>query len=135
MQSFRQSSRVESEDRNALSLPALLAWAWKETPPGHKNAANLLIHLVAVPMFVTGNVLLIVGVVVDLRLVVVALLCIVLSLMLQKFGHSLEQNPPHPFTGPRDYVRRIYAEQFCNFWRFLLSGQWYASFKARDRNA
>jgi len=61
---------------------------------------------------------------------VVAVTCIVVSLALQKFGHSLEQNPVHPFDGPRDFLRRIYAEQFYNYWRFLFSGQWYASFKA-----
>ena len=54
-------------------------------------------------------------------------LCIGASVVLQKVGHSLERQPPHPFTGFRDFVRRFYAEQFCNFWRYLFSGQWYAS--------
>jgi hypothetical protein len=39
---------------------------------------------------------------------------------------------PPPFEGARDFVRRLYAEQFCNFWRFLFSGQWYASLRARN---
>jgi len=123
------------EDRNAMSFSALLSWAWEETPPVHRNAANLLIHLFAVPLFVVGNILLVAGVVFDLWLLIAAVLCIVVSLALQKFGHSLEGNPVHPFAGPRDFVRRIYAEQFCNFWRFLLSGQWYANFKTRAKNA
>jgi hypothetical protein len=124
-----------SQDRNAMSFPALLSWTWEETPPVHKNAANLLIHLFAVPLFVVGNVLLVIGGVFNFRLLIAAILCVVVSLALQKFGHSLEENPVLPFAGPRDYVRRICAEQFCNFWRFLLSGQWYASFKARGKNA
>ena len=128
-------SQDRSEDRNAMSFPALVSWAWRETPPVHKNAANLLIHLFAVPLFVVGNVLLVAGVVFDLWLPIAAILCIVVSLALQKFGHSLEENLVPPFAGPRDFLRRIYAEQFCNFWRFLLSGQWYASFKARAKNA
>ena len=128
-------SQDRSEDRNAMSFPALVSWAWRETPPVHKNAANLLIHLFAVPLFVVGNVLLVAGVVFDLWLPIAAILCIVVSLALQKFGHSLERNQPPPFAGSRDFLRRIYAEQFCNFWRFLLSGQWYASFKARAKNA
>ena len=125
----------KSEDRNTMSFPALLSWAWRETPPVHKNAANLLIHLFAVPLFVVGNVLLVLGIAIDLRLLIAAPLCLAVSLMLQKFGHSLERNQAPPFAGPRDFLRRLYAEQFCNFWRFLLSGQWYASFKARDTNA
>jgi hypothetical protein len=123
-----------SKDRNAMSFPALLSWAWEETSPVHKNATNLLIHLFAVPLFVIGNVLLVAGVVFSLWLLIAAILGIVVSLALQRFGHSLEENPIHPFAGPRDFVRRIYAEQFCNFWRFLFSGQWYASFKAHAKN-
>ena len=125
----------KSENRIAMSFPELLSWAWRETPPVHGNAANLLIHLFAVPLFVIGHVLLIAAIVINLWLLIAALLCIVVSLMLQKFGHSLERNQAPPFAGSRDFLRRIYAEQFCNFWRFLFSGQWYASFKARAKNA
>ena len=132
-----QSSEAQkpSEDRNAMAFPALLAWAWRETPPVHKNAASLVIHLFAVPLFVVGHILLIAGAVVDIRLVIAAVLCIVVSLALQNFAHSLEAIKPPSFLGTRDFLRRLYAEQFCNFWRFLFSGQWYASFKASRRNA
>jgi hypothetical protein len=112
-----------------MSFPELLSWAWSETPPVHKNAANLLIHIVAVPLFVIGHILIVVGILIDLRWLLAAMLCIVVSLVLQKIGHSLEQNQAPPFANTRDFLRRIYAEQFCNFWRFLFSGQWYASFK------
>jgi len=118
-----------SADRNAMSFPELLAWAWRETPPVHRNRANLLIHLVAVPLFVAGNLLVVTGLLFNPWLLPVAGLCIVASLALQKFGHSLEPVQAPPFTGPRDLVRRLYAEQFCNFWRFLISGRWYASFR------
>ena len=122
----------KSEDRNAMSFRELLSWAWKETPPVHKNSANLLIHLFAVPLFVVGHLLIIASFVIDLRLLIAALLCIMASLVLQKFGHSLERKQAPPFAGSYDFLRRIYAEQFCNFWRFLLSGQWYAGFKAHS---
>ena len=124
-----------TDDRNAMAFSALLAWAWSETPPVHKNAANLLIHLFAVPLFVGGHILLIAGAVVDLRILIAGVLCIVVSLVLQNFAHSLEPIRPPPFLGARDFLRRLYAEQFCNFWRFLFSGQWYASFKASRANA
>lgn len=132
-----QSSLVQkpSEDRNAMAFPALLAWAWSETPPVHTNAANLLIHLFAVPLFVVGHILLIAGAVFELRILIAAVLCIVVSLVLQTVAHSLEPIKPPPFLGARDFLRRLYAEQFCNFWRFLFSGQWYASFKASRTNA
>ena len=124
-----------TENRNAMSFPELIAWAWRETPPVHKSATNLLIHLFAVPLFVIGNLLVVPGIFFNHWLLLGAPLCVALSLALQKLGHSLEQVPVHPFTGVRDFLRRLYAEQFCNFWRFLFSGQWYASLMARDRSA
>ncbi len=125
----------KSENRNAMSFPELLSWAWRETPPVHKNVTNLLIHMFAVPLFVFGHVLLVAGILIDPWLLIAGFFCIVVSLTLQKFGHSLERKQAPPFGGSRDFLRRIYAEQFCNFWRFLFSGQWHASFKARNKNA
>jgi hypothetical protein len=119
-----------AEGRDAMSFPELLSWAWRETPPVHKNGTNLLIHIFAVPLFVLGHILLVAGILVSSWLLLVAILCVATSLAAQNFGHSLERNHVHPFTGPRDFLRRIYAEQFCNFWRFLFSGRWYASFQA-----
>ena len=124
-----------SEDRNTMSFPELVSWTWRQTPPVHKNGTNLLIHLFAVPLFVIGNILVVAGIVFNPWLLLAAPLCIVVSLALQKFGHSLERAQVPPFTGPRDFLGRLYAEQFCNFWRFLFSGQWYASIKARQENA
>ena len=124
-----------SEDRNAMSFAGLVAWAWRETPPVHANAANRLLHLFAVPLFVVGNGLVVAGFVVGWRLSVAGLMAIVVSLALQKFGHSLERNQAPAFAGARDFLRRIYAEQFFNFWRFLLSGRWHAQFRARKPSA
>ncbi|MGE0031568.1 MAG: hypothetical protein AB7T20_10655 [Steroidobacteraceae bacterium] len=54
-------------------------------------------------------------------LALAGVLCIVVPIAAQGFGHSLERQQVHPFTGPRDFLRRLYAEQFFNFWRFLCS--------------
>ena len=117
------------EDRSAMSFSELVSWAWRETPPVHRNATNLLIHLIAVPLFVLGHVLL-VACFIRPWLLMGAIASIALSLAAQKYGHSLEHRRVHAFAGAGDFIRRLYAEQFCNFWRFLFSGQWYASFKA-----
>jgi hypothetical protein len=125
----------EPEDRSSMSCPELLSWAWRETPPVHRNATNLLIHIVAVPLFVLGHVLLVTGLFVNRWSLVGGVLSIVVSLAAQRYGHSLEHNQVHAFTGAGDFIRRLYAEQFCNFWRFLFSGQWYASFKSSRSGA
>jgi len=123
------------EDRSAMSFPELVSWAWRETPPVHKSTANLIIHIVAVPLFVLGHVLLVVGLFVNAWWLAGAALSIVVSLAAQRVGHSLEHNQVPVFTGAGDFIRRLYAEQFCNFWRFLFSGQWYASFKSSRSEA
>jgi hypothetical protein len=122
--------QIESRDRNGMSLGELADWAWRETPPAHRSKGNLLIHIVAVPMFVLGHALLLAGIAKIWWLLVAGGLCIVVSVALQRFGHSIEPQPVHPFTGPRDFIRRLYIEQFYNFWRFLFSGAWLASLKA-----
>lgn len=119
--------------RDDLPFRDLVAWAWRETAPGHRNRVNLLIHLFAVPLFVAGHAMLLEAFISSWRWALLAPVCILVSLVLQKYGHSLERQPPHPFTGFRDFVRRFYAEQFCNFWRFLFSGQWYASLTSPPR--
>ena len=119
------------ENRDSLSFRELLAWAWRETPPVHTNTANLIIHLFAVPLFVFGHLLLLAAIVFSWWLAVFGLVCIIVSVALQGVGHALELQQVPPFTGGRDFLRRLYSEQFCNFWRFLFSGQWYASFGAR----
>jgi len=118
-----------------MSFPELVSWAWRETPPVHRSTANLVIHIVAVPMFVLGHVLLVVGLFVNAWWLAGAAVSIVVSLAAQRFGHSLEHNQVPVFTGAGDFIRRLYAEQFCNFWRFLFSGQWYASFKSSRSEA
>jgi hypothetical protein len=116
-----------------MAFPELLAWAWSETPPVHKRTANLLIHIFAVPLFVIGHVLFVAGIFSNKWLLIVGLGCAVVSLALQSVGPSLEKVAPPPFEGARDFVRRLYAEQFCNFWRFLFSGHWYASLRGREK--
>jgi hypothetical protein len=125
-------SQTASESRDSMSFSELLAWAWRETPPVHKNVTNLVIHIFAVPLFVVGHIFLLAAVVLVWWLAIVGLLCIIVSIALQGFGHSLERQQVPAFTGSRDFVRRLYAEQFCNFWRFLFSGQWYSSFSAHN---
>jgi hypothetical protein len=117
-----------------MPFRTLVAWAWRETPPVHKSRANLLIHIFAVPLFVVGHVLFFAGiasgaVVQDWTLAIIGPICIVVSLVLQGIGHKLERTAAPRFLNPRDFIRRIYAEQFCNFWRFLFSGQWFAALK------
>lgn len=97
----------------------------------HRHRGNLLIHLVAVPVFVLANVSLLAGIFrQDVMGIIVSAGFIALSLGAQKLGHGLEGQPPQPFSGPAGFMRRIYREQFYGFRVFLLGGGWLRNWRA-----
>ena len=108
-----------------MTVGQLLTWQWQGYARYHRNTTNLLLHIVAVPLFIVANVLLIVAVVkVSLGLLALAVLGIVVSVIVQGRGHKLERVPPEPFTGPANVVGRLFFEQWVTFPRFVLSGGW-----------
>lgn len=44
-----------------MNVAELLRWQWDGYPRVHRSRANLLIHIVVVPLFVLGNIGLIVA--------------------------------------------------------------------------
>jgi hypothetical protein len=97
----------------------------------HRNPANLIIHIIAVPVFVVGS-LAAIWMLLTAQVVTGFLLLAVpaLSLAIQGYGHRFEALPPRPFTSPGNFIRRILAEQFLGFWAYLLSGHWFRAIKA-----
>jgi hypothetical protein len=103
----------------------LLAWQWQGYARYHQSRANLLMHAVLVPLFLAGNLALIVGVV-RLSWVesAVGAASMLVSVALQGRGHRGEGVPPEPFTGATNAVARIFLEQWITFPRFVLTGGW-----------
>jgi hypothetical protein len=89
----------------------------------HTHRTNLLIHLVAVPLFILAHVGLFAAI--AYRKPLPALTCVglaVVSLGLQRKGHALEAQAPEPFSNGWNFATRLYTEQFYTFPKFLLSG-------------
>jgi hypothetical protein len=89
----------------------------------HTHRTNLLIHLVAVPLFILAHVGLVAAI--AYRKPVSALTCVgsaVVSLGLQRKGHTLEAQAPTPFSSGWNFATRLYTEQFYTFPKFVLSG-------------
>ena len=114
-----------------MSEPGLLAWQWEGYARYHQSRANLLMHIVLVPLFLAGNVALVVGI---LRLdgieAVVGVACMGISIALQGRGHAGEPVPPVPFSGAADAASRIFLEQWVTFPRFVLSGGWWRNLRS-----
>ena len=108
-----------------MTVGDLLRWQWDGYARYHRSRVNLLIHIVAVPLFLSGTV----GVVVALFqrssvVAVISAVIVVIAIALQGRGHKQEAVPPEPFTGPANAVSRIFLEQWVTFPRFVLSGAW-----------
>lgn len=103
----------------------LLQWQWDGYPRYHSARANLLIHIVVVPVFLLGNI----GLVLALTaaawwLALLSLAAMLVSVALQGRGHRTEQVPAQPFTGAANAIGRIFLEQWVNFPRFVATGAW-----------
>lgn len=114
----------------SMSMGELLRWQWQGYSRYHRSRPNLLIHMVAVPLFLGGTIALLLAVA-ELSLIAftVAFGCIVVAIALQGRGHRLEAVPPEPFSGPFNFVARLFLEQWVTFPRFVLSGGWSAALR------
>jgi hypothetical protein len=109
----------------------LLEWQWSDYSAKHGNRVNLLLHIVAVPLFQIGTVILAYAVIrLSGAAAVLAAVCMVAALVAQGRGHKLETETPAPFDGAADFVSRFVAEQWVTFPRFVLSGAWYRNLTA-----
>jgi hypothetical protein len=113
-----------------MGIGELLRWQWQGYAKYHQSRGNLLIHIVAVPLFSLGTVALVVAIIqLSLVLLVVAIGCIVVAVALQGRGHRLEAIPPEPFSGPLNFVSRLFLEQWVTFPRFVITGGWGAALR------
>jgi 2-hydroxy-palmitic acid dioxygenase Mpo1-like len=108
-----------------MSLSELLRWQWAGYPRYHQSRANLLVHIIVVPVFLLGNIGLVVAIArASWPLGAVGVIAMVTSMALQGLGHRRESVPPEPFKGPLNAVLRIVCEQWVTFPRFMVSGGW-----------
>ena len=102
----------------------------------HSVRNNLVLHAFAVPLFVGSTVFLIASIVrVEDVSIVIALILAFLAMVLQGRGHKLEPHAPVPFSGPGNFLKRWFAEQFMIFPLFVLTGRWWRQFKAAGRGS
>ena len=104
---------------------------WTDYHRVHSHKPNLLIHLLAVPVFIAGFVafvtLLVRG---QFPAALLPLAAMLVSLALQGFGHSTESERPRPFSGFGNFLSRWFTEQFIIFPLFVLTGRWWRQLRA-----
>ena len=109
----------------------MAAWQWEGYPRYHQSLRNLLVHIVAVPFFLVGNLVFVVGLAMTAWWAALGgLVLSAVAFALQGLGHRTEPLPPVPFRGPANAVARVLLEQWVTFPRFVLSGGWGRNLRA-----
>jgi hypothetical protein len=104
---------------------------WSDYERVHADRRNLRIHLLAVPLFQSGFVLSVIFLMAGQFLfAAVSVLAAVGGMVLQKIGHSKATHEVRPFSGPLNFLRRWFTEQFLTFPIFVFSGRWQRQYKA-----
>lgn len=98
---------------------------WKGYARYHQSHSNLLLHVFFVPLFLAGNVALVVALAERRWLLALGAVALtILSLAVQGRGHRREPVAPEPFASTLNAMARILLEQWVTFPRFVLSGAW-----------
>ncbi|MFT3712454.1 MAG: terminase [Archangium sp.] len=100
----------------------LLAWQFRGYPEFHASRTNLIIHVLTVPLFQWGTLLVLFGWVWGFVTPLVGLFSMAIAVIAQGRGHGIEKNPPIPFASRGEGVARIFLEQWVNFPRFVVTG-------------
>ncbi len=102
---------------------------WTEYRRVHSDRRNLIIHAFAVPLFVGATVFLIACLIRERYVPAgIAVVLAFVAMVLQGRGHALESHAPVPFSGPGNFLKRWFSEQFMIFPLFLLTGLWWRQF-------
>ena len=103
----------------------VIAWQWRYYAAWHQDRLNLLLHMATVPLFAAG-------VLAAARQAFfgewfgasIAAAMALLAIGVQSLGHLREPAKAPDAGNPYDWIRRVLAEQFITFPRFVLSGGW-----------
>ena len=119
-----------------MNLEELIEKQWSDYADRHRNRTNLLIHIVTVPVvwigafqFLAGLFLLLLGVPGAFGMLFWAAVLIGVALFAQARGNAMESKPPVAVADPAERAKRIVVEQFINFPRFVLTGDWLRNLK------
>ena len=100
----------------------LVNWQWGLYSDVHSTRQNLLIHVLTVPVFQAGTLVLATTPVLGWT-GLAGLALMIAAIAAQGRGHRTETKPSVPFTGAGDFVSRFMVEQWINFPRYVLSGE------------
>jgi hypothetical protein len=113
----------------------ILSWQWKLYPDNHRNRSTLAVHAVTNPLFLAGNLAIAAAPVTSWSNALVGLVVSGFAFALQGRTHRRERVAPEPFLGAGDVVKRVFAEQWITWPRFVLTGGFARAWRAAGEGA
>jgi hypothetical protein len=119
-----------------MTFPELVDQQWSDYADRHRDKTHLMLKIVAVPLawlaviqaFGALLLLLLPGVP-GFGALAWAFVMIAVSVFLQVRGAALEASKPKPFAFTKDTALWFAADDFVNFPRFVLTGEWLRNLK------
>lgn len=116
-----------------MNTSSRLRAQWEGYGRTHRSRSNLLLHVVFVPLFLAGNVALLVALIEGRWILALGAAALTgIAIAIQGRGHRQEPLSPEPFTSPFNALSRILLEQWVTFPRFVLAGAWTRALRARS---
>ena len=116
-----------------MNTSSLLRVQWEGYARYHQSRSNLLLHIVFVPLFLAGNVALLVTLIERRWLRALGAVAVTgVAIAIQGRGHRKEPVSPEAFTSPLNALSRIFLEQWVTFPRFVLAGAWMQALRSRS---
>jgi hypothetical protein len=104
---------------------------WSDYLRVHADRRNLIIHIIAVPLFLGASISLAVYLLRgDYPPAAIAAALSLLAMILQGRGHAIERGAPIPFSGTINFLLRWFREQFVIFPVFVISGRWWQQLRS-----
>ncbi len=109
-----------------MGFTELIRWQWEGYANYHRSRVNLIIHIIAVPVFILASLNFIGAFFSGLWWVCLGeAFCMALAFGAQGYGHGQETEPSIPFSGVGNALMRILVEQWITFPRFVITGGWW----------
>ena len=119
-----------------MTFTELVDQQWSDYAGRHRNKTHLMLKIVAVPLVWLAGIqafgallLMLMPGVSGFGVLVWALALVAVSVFLQVRGAAMETGAPRPFTFTKDTALWFAADDFVNFPRFVLTGEWLRNLK------
>ena len=92
-----------------MSITEMLAWQWQGYISYHQSRVNLVIHWLAVPLFITATFTMLWALIhAEISNAILAALAMAIAMLIQGLGHAAEPLPVQPLKNVKQAICACY---------------------------